>query len=420
MPPRSSKNGPANALSEENATSTATSCFEAAHKILRFYRHRKQHLQILNRDYRQFLVQIMDIMKLVNKLVIASGSAININTNWGKDEFAIAINGVDPYLPVRRLLYRYRKSARSGLSTNYRSSCERQADFELEQALSAIDSGYGDCGEVVAILTALIKARFTESVYLKDGIFACNLGDPHDHTFVVMGDPQNPNALVLDPWLKYLDLNKAKGYRSRESQASTRKRGFIGSISEYIAFLSVHFDGFYVQDPSIYPIQIKAYEEQMPISVAQAINHYISLPIIVLDDKSRYRGETNIDMQPHGCGRLTLRDNAMIEGTWNNGKLQGKAIKVCYQGDVATFYYGPLDEQYRFQGAGICRTSGYQCHNLVDEQVICEKGEIRTRTALGNEVLAESSHRSQRDMFFAFLVDGRRSGIKATPSNRLG
>ncbi len=53
--------------------------------------------------------------------------------------------------------------------------------------------------------------------------------------------------LIVDPWIKHINLKATPGYRNNEVKANERDRGFMGWLGDYIKFINAHEDGCYIR-----------------------------------------------------------------------------------------------------------------------------------------------------------------------------
>jgi len=118
-----------------------------------------------------------------------------------------------------------------------------------------IDQKIGSCGELSSLLYVLLSH---EPMIDLSQLHICQLeseSDRYDHAFIVMGNLSAPQeCLVLDPWIKYLDLNKNET-RPCFVAAEERERGFMGSGKDYFDFLSHHpnvYISFEVQKRNVF------------------------------------------------------------------------------------------------------------------------------------------------------------------------
>lgn len=74
---------------------------------------------------------------------------------------------------------------------------------------------------------------------IRDQVHVCQVGG---HVMCCIGDPAHKDSLVIDPWLKYLNLPSKSGYRSAEVSwlNQIRSRGFMGRVDQYQQFLADH------------------------------------------------------------------------------------------------------------------------------------------------------------------------------------
>ena len=118
---------------------------------------------------------------------------------------------------------------------------------------SAVLFGVGNCGECAELLYYLLQANSELSADLKKKIKVATVDD---HVFVIIGDSDSEESVVVDPWLKYVDLKKQDGFRPKPVLAKERSRGFLGTVAQYRVFLNNHEDGTYIKKGSKHQIYI--------------------------------------------------------------------------------------------------------------------------------------------------------------------
>lgn len=202
---------------------------QAAEKIQRAYKTFVNKIasrsQLVDRKSKAIIEQDMIA---VNEIIDYSDSAIIVNagahTEWSK-----AANKDQQY--------------RLGIIRR-----NQRLPDHFSQMIATVDDRAGNCGEAAKLLAIFLKQNSTLPPDLKSNIHVAFLQQPEDHAFVVIGEPQNEDeCLVVDPWIKYLDLPAKEGFRPNSISAQDRKRGYIGSLKGYKMFLEQHADGHYVK-----------------------------------------------------------------------------------------------------------------------------------------------------------------------------
>ena len=154
------------------------------------------------------------------------------------------------------------------------------ADFDY-----SISKKVGSCGELARTLYLLLK-NDPHLISINSKVRLLKLNNPHDHIFAAVKnlssyrhlgglDPSRltkdqqenydaRNTLIVDAWLKHVNLmknvtdssnqngssklNHGNNFRTENVDASKRERGFFGSQDSYINFLNNHVDGQYVKE----------------------------------------------------------------------------------------------------------------------------------------------------------------------------
>ncbi len=148
----------------------------------------------------------------------------------------------------------FKKVPSADIANNKEPSCY---PYKMRQTLSRSleNDRFGNCDEQAQLLYHLIR----NSPLLADDIKKCasvvRLTKPDDHAFVIIGDINSDDALVLDPWLKFVDFKPVNEYRKTPVINTDKRRGFLGSKAQYLKFLASHEDGRYVKKN--YPHQIE-------------------------------------------------------------------------------------------------------------------------------------------------------------------
>lgn len=94
----------------------------------------------------------------------------------------------------------------------------------------------GNCFEIAQLLFILINRDPLISEHVKNNLFLCQFQFPGDHTFLSIGNPENSNAIIVDGWLKFLDLKSNENYRPSKVLAidKDRKVGFCGTKEQFL------------------------------------------------------------------------------------------------------------------------------------------------------------------------------------------
>jgi hypothetical protein len=179
---------------------------------------------------------LMSHMKALNKIVTHSYTAAQANgeedgpdKELGKDDQCI-VNwyGFD---------YQYLVAGRETMSPR-----------QLAQYLSAvIKKEQMICSQLAIVLAIKIREDKNLPKELRDNVYICSV---RGHVMCCIGDPKNNDSLIIDPWVKYLNLAVHENWRSKlvRWDNQIRERGFMGSVAEYKKFLTDHPNKYVPED----------------------------------------------------------------------------------------------------------------------------------------------------------------------------
>lgn len=281
-------------------------------------------------------------------------------------------------------------------TTHQDNPAEDTVDYlysKRQRALACIDRGSGNCGELTDLLIVLILSDPDISSATKALVKPCCFERPDDHSFVVIGELSDPNALVVDQWLNHLNLPVVVGHRKFPSAGNQRVRGYIGSQQDYLDYINSYADGRFVRPLGVARARnICIHSCQIDAHTADYISRYIRLPYYKSADGSTYRGQVNRDLLPDGPGRITYPGGHIVEGIWDNGCIQGEAIITRLWGHKVIFYRGEVDECYAPTGYGVM----YQRHRRSHDEPHPPWVKYRGRWIDGKQVAALSREEYQQ------------------------
>lgn len=132
---------------------------------------------------------------------------------------------------------------------NYNNPAQNKqtSEYRTDLSHSITNEKFGNCGEQAYLLFYLIREHPEIPQNFKNQTKVVQLQFPEDHTFVIIGKTSDDNAIVIDPWIKFINLIPREGHRKDISLAETRTRGFLGKRSQYVKFLNDHPDGEYIK-----------------------------------------------------------------------------------------------------------------------------------------------------------------------------
>ena len=136
----------------------------------------------------------------------------------------------------------------------------------------------GNCLEISVLLCLFIRTDDTLPAPLRSQTRVLTLQEPDDHAFVCIGDPKNPHSIILDGWLKYVDLFPTKGFRDKTIFACERELGFIGTKSAFLEFLKHHEDGVFVRKSGFHDLVFRAIPDQLYASILENWEHQSDYP----------------------------------------------------------------------------------------------------------------------------------------------
>ena len=116
--------------------------------------------------------------------------------------------------------------------------------------INAIDKQIGSCKELAETLFLILKndpilIKYKENIELL-GFCTGKDYEKDDHLMVGIDDFFG-ETLIVDPWIKHINLKATPGYRNNEVKANERDRGFMGSEDAYLKFINAHEDGKYIR-----------------------------------------------------------------------------------------------------------------------------------------------------------------------------
>jgi hypothetical protein len=117
--------------------------------------------------------------------------------------------------------------------------------------INAIDKQIGSCKELAETLFLILKndpilIKYKENIELL-GFCTGKDYEKDDHLMVGIFDFFGENILIVDPWIKHINLKATPGYRNNEVKANERDRGFMGWQDAYLKFINAHEDGKYIR-----------------------------------------------------------------------------------------------------------------------------------------------------------------------------
>jgi hypothetical protein len=104
---------------------------------------------------------------------------------------------------------------------------------------NCIKSHIGNCGELAIILFNQIFKDKNIPDSIKNDLHIATL-DNCDHVFLSIGKINSEESLIIDPWIKYIDMPIMNGFRNKELKANNCETGFIGTKQEFLHFMNSH------------------------------------------------------------------------------------------------------------------------------------------------------------------------------------
>lgn len=180
---------------------------------------------------------LMGHMKNLNHLIATSHTASIVNN----EEFSYQF----PLRPIEKLRFNqlvpyYKRLIRHEVA-------EPDSKLFAEFLKLGVKSKNLVCNSLAMVLA--IKIRGDESLpkELRDQVYVCEVGG---HVMCCIGDPNKDDSIILDPWVRYLNLSRHNGWRPTAVRwdSSERERGFMGPISQYKKFLTDHPNEYVPKD----------------------------------------------------------------------------------------------------------------------------------------------------------------------------
>ena len=252
LPIKSSNASQATATSKEPQQETELfhqSRNEAATKIqrsFRWYLVRHGNIEGIDLETRR---QIITLMKKVASKVKDSSTARFVNTKFNQQN-----RNVQDMMAVQFEIY---------------DACDGDVGCILN---SLLDSKHAPCKELAQMLYLLLKRDPNLPEKFRNGLQIVKLNDPNSHVLL------ESHGVVIDPWIKYLDLSKFNGYRKTTSCEQNRERGYVGSLKDYLEFINHHKDSKYIKvdvlDDDIVPFK-EAQDEVGDQKYLQSFNELV-------------------------------------------------------------------------------------------------------------------------------------------------
>ncbi|HMT03086.1 MAG TPA: hypothetical protein PKD00_07235 [Burkholderiales bacterium] len=162
---------------------------------------------------------IIDHMKQLNNLIKYSPSAEAVNK-------VLSINDINIMIEVNQFM--------------------KQKNDRVLYLKNCIENRIANCMQLSIFLYILIE-NDPNLTFLNKDLHLIKLKEPDDHVFLLIGNPDNKDSLVIDPWIKYLNLDIRSGFRNYFVSADERSQGFIGTKAQYLHFINNHKDGTYLK-----------------------------------------------------------------------------------------------------------------------------------------------------------------------------
>lgn len=136
-----------------------------------------------------------------------------------------------------------------------------QGSSPIECYKGFIDDRVGNCGDCAKLLYIFLKQNKNLSPELRAQVKVARLEYPDDHIFVIIGKLNSPDVMIVDPWIRYLNLPAKEGFRSKSvlATAKERERGFMGTKEEYKKFIKNHEDGNFLRKGGSHKIRIDTF-----------------------------------------------------------------------------------------------------------------------------------------------------------------
>ena len=198
----------------------------AATGIQRAFTHYKSHVAV---DLASRKI-VVEHMKSVNALILNSATAYQVNgetddydplSKLTDDEWDRFEELLDPY---NAFVCGVDDLTSDDLKEFLRLSCKVQTLV---------------CNGLAMTLAVKLRADTNLPQKVREDVRVCEVGG---HVMCSIGDPQNDDSIIVDPWIRYLNLDSQKNWRPEMVRwdAQIRERGFMGSVAQYKKFLTDH------------------------------------------------------------------------------------------------------------------------------------------------------------------------------------
>ena len=137
----------------------------------------------------------------------------------------------------------------------------QRTPLSKDLTLFHLHNGYHTKKYVCSLFATYMAIKLRENFpYLKDQIHVCDI---LGHTMCCIGDLNNPDSIIIDPWIRYLNLqghvkysdekNRTIYYRNTEVRhnAEYRTRGYFGTVKDYKQFLKDHPNDYVPKNKSL-------------------------------------------------------------------------------------------------------------------------------------------------------------------------
>lgn len=121
----------------------------------------------------------------------------------------------------------------------------KQKNDRILYLKNCIENRIANCMQLSMFLYILIENDHNLKFLIQD-LHLIKLKAPDDHLFLLIGNPDDKDSIVIDPWIKYLNLGIKNGFRNFSVNAEQRSRGFVGTKTQYLNFINNHQDGQYL------------------------------------------------------------------------------------------------------------------------------------------------------------------------------
>lgn len=169
-------------------------------------------------------------MKSLNKFIVNSGSADLVNSVPYNYDFRWKLTP-EEYLRFWDLVFPYdrfvegnRDMSKEDLTEMLWLGCKAQSLM---------------CHGLAMVLAIKLREDTSLPEELRNSVHVCEVGG---HVMCCVGDPESDNSIIIDPWIKYLNLDGHEHWRPGMvmSASHNRERGFMGSVAQYRKFLTDH------------------------------------------------------------------------------------------------------------------------------------------------------------------------------------